>query len=53
MGHSRGGAVSNLFAAKIADGMLDDLFPSRCKCEVFAYDFATPRGTTKKNVKGG
>ena len=53
MGHSRGGAVSNLFAAKIADGMLDDLLPSRCKCEVFAYDFATPRGTTKKNVKGG
>ena len=51
MGHSRGGAVSNLFAAKIADGMIDDVLPSTCKREVFAYDFATPRGTAKGNTK--
>ena len=48
MGHSRGGAVSNLLAAKIIDGKLSSYIP-RDKLKMFAYDFATPRATTHKN----
>ena len=48
MGHSRGGAVSNLIAAKIIDGQLGKYIPNS-KLKMFAYDFATPRTTTSKN----
>ena len=49
VGHSRGAAISNLFAAKVVDGALKSAIPSGTSCNVFAYDFATPRGTTKSS----
>ena len=49
VGHSRGAAVSNLFAAKVVDGALKDAIPRGTSCDVSAYDFATPRGTTKSS----
>lgn len=45
MGHSRGGAVSNLIAAKISDGQLKKIPRAKYQNRIFAYDFATPRNT--------
>ena len=55
VGHSRGGAVSNLFAAKLIDQIKankSDIIPTKNeKTKVFAYDFATPRGTQNPSAR--
>ena len=49
-GHSRGGAVANLVAAKIDEGLGDSVFTDVTKDDVFAYTYATPN-VSRANVK--